>query len=327
MDVMIDALRAAVGPEAALYAIAAIGLNLHFGYTGLLNFGQVGFMLVGAYGVAIGVATWGLPLWVGLLMSAGAAIVYALLLGMPTMRLRADYLAITTLAAGEAMRLLFRSQSTEAVTGGVFGRTRFADSFYAVNPIPVGRYGFGSWAFSSQTLWVMAVGWLLAVAAALLVHLLAKSPWGRVAMSVREDEQVVRSVGKSIVSIKMQSLILGGLMGAAAGALLATSQQAVTPDAFIPELTFFAYAIVILGGIGRAWGPLVGSFMFWFLISGFDSGIRSLAADGSLPSSLVTADALGAYRFVLVGLGLMALMIFRPQGVFGDRNEMVLGEH
>ncbi|MCW2762967.1 MAG: branched-chain amino acid transporter permease [Marmoricola sp.] len=327
MDVLIDALRAAVGPEAALYAIAAIGLNLHFGYTGLLNFGQVGFMLVGAYGVAIGVATWGLPLWIGLLMSAGAALVYALLLGLPTMRLRADYLAITTLAAGESLRLLFRSRTTEDVTGGVFGRTRFADSFYDLNPIPAGRYGFGSLVFSSQTLWVMVVGWVVAVAAAWFVYLLARSPWGRVAMSVREDEQVVRSVGKSIVSIKMQSLILGGLMGAAAGALLAISQQAVTPDSFMPELTFFAYAIVILGGIGRAWGPLVGSLMFWFLISGFDSIVRSMATNDWLPSSMISADALGAYRFVLVGFGLMALMIFRPQGVFGDRNEMVLGEN
>jgi branched-chain amino acid transport system permease protein len=144
---------------------------------------------------------------------------------------------------------------------------------------------------------------------------------------VREDEQVVRSVGKSVTSIKLQSLVLGGVMGAGAGALLAISQQAVTPDSFIPEVTFFAYAVVILGGIGRAWGPLVGSVMFWFVLSAFDSGIRSLSDSGALPERLVSADALGAYRFVLVGLGLMALMIFRPQGAFGDKNEMVLGEH
>ncbi|WP_426247575.1 branched-chain amino acid ABC transporter permease [Nocardioides sp. LHG3406-4] len=326
MDVLIDALRTAVGPQAAIYALAAIGLNLHFGYTGMLNFGQVGFMLVGAYGVAIGVATWGLPMWLGLVLTVAAAVVYALLLGLPTVRLRADYLAITTLAAGESMRLLFRSQATEDVTGGVFGLTRFANAFYDLNPIPRGRYGFGSWAFSNQTLWVMIAGWVLAILAAWLVHLLARSPWGRMAMSVREDEQVVRSVGKSITSIKLQSLVLGGVMGAGAGALLAISQQAVTPDSFIPEVTFFAYAIVILGGIGRAWGPLVGSVMFWFVLSAFDSGIRSLS-DSGLPENLVSADALGAYRFVLVGLGLMALMIFRPQGAFGDKNEMVLGEH
>lgn len=327
MDVLIDALRSAVGPQAAIYALAAIGLNLHFGYTGMLNFGQVGFMLIGAYGVAIGVATWGLPMWLGLLLTVVAAVVYALLLGLPTVRLRADYLAITTLAAGESLRLLFRSQATEDVTGGVFGLTRFANSFYDLNPIPRGRYGFGSWAFSNQTLWVMIAGWVLAILAAWLVHLLAKSPWGRMALSVREDEQVVRSVGKSVTSIKLQSLVLGGVMGAGAGALLAISQQAVTPDSFIPEVTFFAYAIVILGGVGRAWGPLVGSVMFWFVLSAFDSGIRSLSDSGALPERLVSADALGAYRFVLVGLGLMALMIFRPQGAFGDKNEMVLGEH
>ncbi|MDQ6526651.1 branched-chain amino acid ABC transporter permease [Nocardioides sp. LHD-245] len=327
MDVLIDALRTALGPQAALYALAAVGLNLHYGYTGMLNFGQVGFMLVGAYGIAIGVSTFGWPLWAALILTIVAAVGYALLLGLPTVRLRADYLAITTLAAGEAMRLLFRSHSTEEVTGGVFGLTRFANEFYELNPIPRGRYGFGNLVFSHQTLWVMIVGWVLAVAAALLVWRLAKSPWGRVALSIREDEEVVRSAGKSVVSIKIQSLVLGGVMGAGAGAVLAISQQAVAPDAFIPEVTFFAYAAVILGGVGRAWGPLVGAVMFWFLISVFDSGIRALADTGAMPDQLFSADALGAYRFVLVGFGLMALMIFRPQGIFGDRNEMVLGDH
>lgn len=327
MDVLLDAIRAAIGPEAAIYALAAVGLNLHFGYTGLLNFGQVGFLLVGAYGVSITVATFGLSFAVGVLVSLVGAILYALVLGIPTMRLRADYLAITTLAGGEVMRLLFRSEATEDVTGGVFGLTRFADTFYNLNPIGDGRYGFGPLIFSNRTLWVMIVAWVAAVVAALLVFALARSPWGRVAKSIREDEDVARSVGKDIVSYKMQSLLLGGVMGAMAGVLLAVTQQAVTADSFIPEVTFFAYAIVILGGIGRAFGPLVGSLMFWFILAGFDSGLRALATDGLLPAALSTGQSLGAARFVLVGVGLMLLMIFRPQGVFGDRREMVLGEH
>lgn len=327
MDVLLDAIRAAIGPEAAIYALAAVGLNLHFGYTGLLNFGQVGFMLVGAYGVSITVATFELPFALGLVASMLGAIVYALVLGIPTMRLRADYLAITTLAGGEVLRLLFRSKATEEVTGGVFGLTRFADVFYDLNPIADGRYGFGALVFSNRTLWVMIVAWAAALVAALLVLALARSPWGRVVKSIREDEDVVRSVGKSIVSYKMQSLLIGGVMGAMAGVLLAVTQQAVTADSFIPEVTFFAYAIVILGGIGRALGPLVGSLMFWFIVAGFDSGLRTLATEGLLPGLLATGQSLGAARFVLVGVGLMALMIFRPQGVFGDRREMVLGEH
>src|SRR5262249_62410186 len=103
MDVLTilgDASRAAIGPEAAIYALAAIGLNMHFGYTGLLNFDQGGFMLVGAYGVAVAVATFSAPLWAGMLIGTALAIVLPLLLGLPTLRLWAVYLACTTIAAG-----------------------------------------------------------------------------------------------------------------------------------------------------------------------------------------------------------------------------------
>src|SRR5215475_15568629 len=142
-----DAARAAVGANAAIYALAAIGLNMHFGYTGLLNFGQVGFMLVGAYGVAVAVATFSAPLWAGMLIGTALAIVLALLLGVPTLRLRADYLAITTIAAGEILRYVYRSNFASPVTGGVYGLTRFADPLYALSPIPPGQYGFGRLSF------------------------------------------------------------------------------------------------------------------------------------------------------------------------------------
>src|SRR6478672_1403672 len=112
MDILVivaDASRAAFGPEAAIYALAAIGMNLHFGYTGLLNFGQVGFMAVGAYGVGIACATFDLPLTVGILIGLAGGVALALLLGAPTLRLRSDYLAIVTIAAGEIIRLIVRS--------------------------------------------------------------------------------------------------------------------------------------------------------------------------------------------------------------------------
>src|SRR6185312_6891068 len=96
-----SALSNMLGPSAAIYALAAIGLNLHFGYTGLLNFGQVAFLLVGAYGVGISVAKFGLPLAVGVLVAVIVSVILALLLGIPTLRLRGDYLAIATIAVGE----------------------------------------------------------------------------------------------------------------------------------------------------------------------------------------------------------------------------------
>jgi len=139
LTILSDASRAAIGPEAAIYALAAIGLNMHFGYAGLLNFGQVAFMLVGAYGVAVTVTTFSAPLWAGVLIGIALAIALALLLGIPTLRLRADYLAITTIAAGEILRYVYRSNFASPVTGGVYGLTRFADPLYAINPVPAPR--------------------------------------------------------------------------------------------------------------------------------------------------------------------------------------------
>src|SRR5262245_3230933 len=148
-----DAARAAIGANAAIYAVAAIGLNMHFGYTGLLNFGQVGFMLVGAYGVAVSVATFHTPLLVGVVVGIAMSILLALLLGIPTLRLRADYLAITTIAAGEILRYIYRSDFATPVTGGVYGLTQFANPLYTINPVPEGQYGIGRLSFSNEDLW------------------------------------------------------------------------------------------------------------------------------------------------------------------------------
>src|SRR6266571_1673064 len=177
LTILGDASRAAIGPEAAIYALAAIGLNMHFGYTGLLNFGQVGFMLVGAYGVAVAVATFSAPLWAGIVIGIALAIVLALLLGIPTLRLRADYLAITTIAAGEILRYVYRADFATPVTGGVYGLTQFANSLYAVNPIPEGQYGVGQLSFSNEELWIIIIGWALAALACWVMHLIIHSPW------------------------------------------------------------------------------------------------------------------------------------------------------
>src|ERR687894_3134076 len=124
-----NALTAAVGQNAVIYALAAIGLNIHFGYTGLLNFGQVAFVACGAYGLAISVATFELPFPVGIAIGLLAAVVLALLLGVPTLRLRADYLAIVTIAAAEIVRRLFRATVWSEHTGGSDGMRGFSEPF------------------------------------------------------------------------------------------------------------------------------------------------------------------------------------------------------
>ena len=138
-----NGLEASVGLQAVVFALAAIGLNVQFGYTGLLNFGQSGFLAVAAYGLAVTVSTYDLPMWLGIIIGLLGAVVLALLLGIPTLRLRADYLAIVTIAAAEIIRLTVRSVTFEETFGGSDGRQAFAGDFYAINPYPVGEYNLG----------------------------------------------------------------------------------------------------------------------------------------------------------------------------------------
>lgn len=319
-QVLADALRGMLGPEAAIYALAAIGLNIHFGYTGLLNFGQVGFMLVGAYGVAIGVATFGWPLWVGVIFGLLCAVVLALILGIPTLRLNGDYLAIATIAAGEILRYFYRSSYAQPITGGVYGLRKYADSFFALNPLSPGRHGFGPFVFDARSLWVMIVGWGLVVLTSLGLYVLMRSPWGRVLRAVREDELATRSLGKNVYSFKMQSLVLGGVLGALAGALMSINVQSVSADSYNPVVTFYLYAIVILGGAARILGPVLGSVFFWFIVTFLDSLLRQLTMNGTI--TFLDPGDIGAVRFAFVGLGLILLMVFRPAGMIGNVQEM-----
>ena len=324
VKILTDSLRAAVGVPAAAYALAAVGLNVQFGYTGLLNFGHVAFMMLGAYGTAVTVNEGG-PLWLGLLVGMGAAALLGLLLGIPTLRLRADYLAIVTIAAAEILRLVARSNAAEGLTGGVFGIQAFANQFYDINPIPVGRYGFGSFNFSQRQLWVILAGWAAVALALLLLTALMRSPWGRVLRAIREDEDAARSLGKNVFAYKIQSLVLGGVIGSLAGALLAIDTQAVNPDTFVSILTFFAYTVLILGGPGRVLAPVIGATIFWFLLQ-FTDGLLREALDAGWLGSFIEASDIAAIRFALVGLGLMLLMALRPQGILGNREELLTDE-
>lgn len=322
LRILTDALRSATGGQAAVFALAAIGLNIHFGYTGLLNFGHVGFLLTGAYGVAATVSTFGGSLWLGVLVGMALSVVLALIMGATAVRVRADYLAIVTIAVAEVLRFLVRSRAATDITGGVFGLQGFADAFYDINPIPRGIYALGWLQFTERRLWPIVAGWALVLMVSIVVWLLMRSPWGRVLRAVREDEDAVRALGKNAFGYKLQSLILGGVIGGLSGSLWAIHLQAVTPDQFLPIQTFFVYAVVILGGPATVLGPVVGSVIFWFVVSGFDSFLRAAAIAGYIPEFLGATEAVGAARFALVGGGLMALMIFRPQGLLGNKKEM-----
>lgn len=314
-----------VGPSAIFFALLAIGLNVHFGYTGLLNFGQIGFALVGGYGMGIAVRNFGLPLWAGVLIGMAAGVVLALLLGIPTLRLRADYLAIVTIAAAEILRLITRSTSMTDFSGGTQGLTGYGDGFRALSPFDNGRrydlFGIG---FLGQDLWSICVGWVVVTLAVLLVFLLARSPWGRVLKAIREDEDAAKALGKNVFAYKMQALALGGVFGAIGGIVYALATQSLTPDFFSPPQTFFAYAALIIGGAGRVFGPVLGAMIFWFVLSVTDNFLRQATAGTHPLLPFIDNQDVGAIRFVLVGVALVLLMVFRPQGIFGKKEELLL---
>ena len=333
-DILSNAITAGVSLTAAWFALAAIGLNVHFGYTGLLNFGQIGFAAIGAYGVGVSVTYYGWSIWVGMGVGVLLSVLLALILGLPALRLRADYLAIVTIAAGEIIRLVGRSVALREYSGGSNGINGFSQQFYELSPFdPSSEYRIGPVFFSSgRLLFVTLVTWAMVAIAAVVVWLLMRSPWGRILRAIRDDEDAARALGKSAYSYKIQSLVFGGVLGGLAGMMFAIGTATVQPDNFQPPQTFFIWAAMIIGGVGRVWGPVVGAMIFWALLSLTENILRPLAQqDYSVFGlfdfgTIMDGVQVGQVRFMLVGLGVVLLMIFRPQGLFGDRKEMALDD-
>ena len=314
-----NAAQELISPTTAAYALAALGLAIHFGYTGLLNFGQAGFIALGAYGYAISTLSFGFPVWASVLVGVGASVIFALILGIPTLRLRADYLAIVTIAAAEILRLIFTTNTFDALTGSASGLQGYKDGFAALNPIPPGTYGFGPFTYNAYDWWIRIVGWTLVVIFALITWLIMRSPWGRVIKGIREDEDAVRALGKNVYSYKMQSLILGGVYGTLAG-MIFVLPRAVVPANYQTSLTFFIYAILLLGGAATILGPIVGSMIFWVLLSFFSGFMARAVEAGWFP--FMTQVQAGQLRFILVGVAIMLIVVFRPQGIFGNKKEL-----
>ncbi|MPY81542.1 MAG: branched-chain amino acid ABC transporter permease, partial [Actinophytocola sp.] len=178
--------------------------------------------------------------------------------------------------------------------------------------------------FSANDLWVMLVTWGLVLLCCALTYALIHSPWGRVLRSVREDEYAARALGKNAYGFKMQSLVLGGVIGGLAGIMLAINSQSATPDSYTPVQTFYLYTLLILGGAARVVGPVLGSVVFWFILVLFDSLLRQAIGAGYIPSSIMTTSDIGGARFALVGLGLILLMAFWPAGILGNRRELAI---
>jgi len=322
-----NALYAAVAINAIGYALIAVGLNVHFGYTGLLNFGQAGFAAIGAYAVAVVVAQYDWSLWAAIPLIFVGGMLLGLLIGIPTLRLRADYLAIVTIAASEIIRLFLSSERFRWLFGGTDGLQGFTGDMQELNPFS-GRFRVWAQSFGAYDLFMILVGWSIVALVSLLVYSLMRSPWGRVLRSIREDEDAARSLGKNVFSYKMQSLVVGGVIGALGGAVIAIGNRAAQPGNYSTTLTFFAYTILILGGVARVKGPIIGAMIFWFTITLVDNVLAEAVRTDSVPEWLpswlqVTDSNFGQVKFIIAGSALALLVVFRPQGIFGDRREQV----
>ncbi len=320
IQILSNTAESILSPVTFAFVLASLGLALHFGFAGLLNFGIAGFMAIGAYGYALSILRFGFPWWAGILVSIAAAIVFAILLGAPTLRLRGDYLAIVTIAAAEIARLLFLTNTFDDFTGSASGLFGYHNSFREANPLPDGFYGLGPFSYSSTDWWVRIVGLSLLIVVIWLLWALTRSPWGRVLKGIREDEDAVKALGKNVYAYKMQALIIGGVFGALGGVVYALP-SAINPTVYVTSLTFFIWTALLLGGAATVFGPVLGSIIFWVLQAFLTNVLPALTQDGAILEGLTSQQG-STLRFILVGIGLMLIVIYRPQGIRGDKREL-----
>ncbi|MFT8592744.1 MAG: branched-chain amino acid ABC transporter permease [Bifidobacterium sp.] len=320
MTLLTDTTAQLFAPTTAAYVLAAIGLNIHFGMTGLMNMGQAGFMLLGAYGFAI-TQGMGWNLFASLIAALVLAAIYAILLGIPTLKLGPDYLSMVTLASAEIIRIIARSTSMTSITGGSGGISpqNFTNQFEGISPLPDGRSTILLWSYSNNVAdswWIRIVSWVLVLVAAWLTWRWFHSPWGRVLKGIREDENAVRSLGKSVTRFKLESLFLGGSFGAIAG-IIFVLPRSVQPDSLGRQVTFYTWTILLLGGAATIFGPILGSCLLWVLLTFVKEVMRNV-----VPDSIISSSQIESLGWVIVGIALMCLVIFRPQGLLGDRKEL-----
>jgi branched-chain amino acid transport system permease protein len=298
-----------VGVTAGILAVFTLGLQLNVGYTGIVNFGQAGFMAIGAYTVAILIDKDVVPFVATIPIAIVVAILFGLVIGLPSLRLRADYFAIATIGFAEAIRLF--AQNARGLTGGNQGIYGFDSGWEGISESIEGWVESTFWSDPDQLFPLFLVVWGTVIVLTLGLHFLQKTPWGRVLRAIREDEDAARALGKNAFAYKLQSLAIAAALGAISGLFLALSLRFVVPSEFAPAITFLGFAALIAGGLASYPGVAFGAIF--------------LAIVYEAPRFLDIENE-ESVRFILIGLILILLMAFRPQGAFGKREEMVLGD-
>jgi branched-chain amino acid transport system permease protein len=312
-----------VGVIAGTYTIVALGLQLNTGFTGIVNFGQAAFMAIGAYTMAILVLKAGFSFWLSLPLAVAAAMLFGVIVGLPSLRLRADYFAIATIAMAEVVRLF--AQNARDLTGGNQGlfcdpdnpSNCYTDAWRDLSD-SINDFVSNFWSDPDSLFPLLLVIWITVGVATLALTHLQGTPWGRVLRAIREDEDAAQALGKNTLLFKLQSLAISACLGAIAGFFLALNLATVHPLDYEPLVTFFAFSVLILGGMGSYRGVAVGAILFWFVLE----GTRFI----DLPDPPFTETRIASIRLAITGLLLIGLMAFRPQGIFGKREEMIIGE-
>ena len=293
---------------ATVFAIITLGLNLQWGFTGLFNVGVAGFVATGAYTSALLTAPkaadrfagFGWPVAAGLLAATIVTGSVGLFAGVVALRLRRDYLAITTF--GIAITIEVVANNATGLTGGSFG----------VQFIPKPMQGW----LGTGLLWNVAY---LAMSLTLLglvymaLERLVNSPWGRVLRAIREDEATASSVGKRVFLFRLQSFVIGTMLMGLGGALYAHFLGFIAPEDFLPILTFQLWAMLIVGGSGDNRGAIVGAFVVWGFWTASGGIMRGWIPQGEQARA-------AALQVVLIGALIAITLLVRPRGLLNRSN-------
>ncbi|MGE0315322.1 MAG: branched-chain amino acid ABC transporter permease [Lautropia sp.] len=286
----------AVATFASIYMLLAVGLNLQYGFTGLINFGVVAFFAIGAYTSALlSLAGWPLVLaFVAGMLLAGLA---AWPIGLLSLRLSDDYLAVVTLGFAETVRIVIQQEAW--LTRGVQGLPGIPRMFQWLE---VGE------ASAIAILLALAISNVVAVR---LMLRLVRSPYGRLIKAIRDDEVAVQAIGKDPQQPKVQVFMLGAGLAGLAGGFYAHFIGYLSPDQFVSLVTFYVWIAMIVGGIGKVGGAVVGSVLLMVFLEG------SRFARDWIPG--VSEVQMASLRLALIGLALILFTLYRPHGLAGAK--------
>jgi branched-chain amino acid transport system permease protein len=281
-----------------IFAIVALSLNFEVGITGLSNFGQAAFMLVGAYTSALMYMA-GIPFIIGVIAGMLVSALFALIIALPSQNLRADYWAIVSIAAAESLRLFVNNEKW------------LAEGPFGLRGIPRPLFSLLG---DNYTLFYLFFVLIVLGLVYFVLERLNGSPFGRVLRGLRETEDLMEALGKNVFRFKALAMIIGGMVAALGGSLYAHYITFISPDHFAPAVTFLIWTMMIVGGSGNARGVLLGALVITLL----NTSTRFVKDFLYLPTSLVAA-----LRTLSIGLLTIVFVVARPQGILPERKRVV----